>query len=165
MNRRRLLAAVALSVTVPGCLGGETPPDSGGSTASATDTAPETTGGTRTPSGTTDGADAGTGTTSTETGAVPGCWPSMCAGTQLLELDVSANHSGAVTLEADCREGEFRIDPGESQGIDREADGESCQVRLVVGGETAFDEQIGGYERVTLTVADDGDVSEERVVY
>jgi len=89
----------------------------------------------------------------------------MCEGSAVVTVDVSSEFSGTVELEADCRGEDRHLEPGESTSVEREADAESCQVRLLVDGEEAYSEDIPGYRRVTLTVTATGDVEKEAIVY
>lgn len=93
-----------------------------------------------------------------------GCWPAMCAGTQLLELDVNSEFSGTTVLEASCRAEDRTVQSGESVTLVRDADGATCGVTLFIDGEQVYDERIEGHESVTLTVRSSGDVAEERVM-
>lgn len=88
----------------------------------------------------------------------------MCEGTALVAVVVATGFSGDVVLQADCRSEEFTILSGKSIRIGRHEDGESCGVSLFVDGEQVFDENIDGYESVTLTVNSNGEVDQERVV-
>ncbi len=94
----------------------------------------------------------------------PGCWPSMCAGTQLIEVAVRSGFSGAVVLEASCRDDARSIQPGETVEIVRETDAEECGVTLSVDDERVYDERIEGHASVTVTVMANGDIDEEVVV-
>lgn len=151
MNRRRFLSTSALAMSLSGCLGGhfgdgtESPSAASNATETPRTTATET----ETPS---PGA------------TTPECWPSLCEGTTLVEVVVAQGFSGDVVLNADCRDEEFSVRPGESVQIDREADAEICDVVLSIDGERAFSDTVEGYEVVTLTVTADGDVDDEWIV-
>ncbi|WP_459194928.1 hypothetical protein [Halosimplex sp. J119] len=159
MNRRRFLAATALSASLCGCRtrGSETPAshdETENSTPTETETATDIP------------TTATTQPTSPAPTATDDCqWPDMCEGSQIVEVDVSSRFSGDVTLEADCRSEAFAVEPGESVLVERKQDAESCRVRLLVDGEEAYSEDIPGYKRVTLTVGSDGEVEVEGIVY
>ncbi len=89
----------------------------------------------------------------------------MCEGTKLVEVIVSNGFSGDVTLQADCREREFSIQPGESVQINRKEDAETCEISLSIDGEQEYSEDVDDYESLTLTVDSKGEVEDERVVY
>lgn len=97
--------------------------------------------------------------------ATPDCWPSMCEGTQIVEVIVESGVTGSVVMKTDCREKTFSIQPGESVQIDRREDAEACGVTVLVDDEQVYTEDIGGYERRTVTIRSDGTVDEEGIVY
>jgi len=151
MNRREVLALAALSTAVSGCLASD-PVDSGPDTTTETqtDTPTPTPTDTATPSPT----------------ATDDCqWPTMCEGSQLVEVAVKRGFAGDVTLEANCRGETYGVEPGESVRIDRHVDGERCRIALTVDGETVYSEDLPDYKRVTLTVAPNGEVDVEAIVY
>jgi len=166
MKRRRVLAAVALSVSAGGCLGDGT--DGQGDTGSPI---PSPTGSEQAQTDTTEMGTETDPETEAETdtppseGAVPGCWPNMCEGTQIVAVTVSAGFSGPVVLEAGCRGETVSLQGGESARIDREEDGERCPVTLSIDDEQVYHEEVGGYERVTISVDANGDIETEWVVY
>lgn len=94
----------------------------------------------------------------------PGCWPSMCAGTQIVEVAVDSGFSGTVVLEASCRDESVPVRSGESVQIRREADAEECGVTLFIDDERVYGDRISGHASVTLTVSENGEVDEESVV-
>lgn len=94
--------------------------------------------------------------------ATPECWPSMCAGTRLVEVVNSS--SDLVTVQPDCRDTDYELQPRDSVEITREEDAESCRVRLSIGDKEEYREQVEGHESVTLTVLANGEVSAERIV-
>lgn len=156
MKRRRALALTALFVS--GCIEGESgptsrddPPTSASETGTAT-TADDTTE-TETPSPvpSTTGDDCE--------------WPVMCEGSTLVEVAVRSGFSGDVVLEVACRKEQYAVQPGETVRIDRETDGETCEVTLSVDDEVVYDESIPNYKRVTLIVKANGDVANESIVY
>ncbi|GGN95736.1 alpha/beta hydrolase [Halomicroarcula pellucida] len=54
----------------------------------------------------------------------------MCAGTQILEVDVHSDCSGTVVLKASCRDEAISLQSGESVQIVREKDAETCGVAV-----------------------------------
>lgn len=92
------------------------------------------------------------------------CWPRMCAGTALVKVRVDESVSGDVVLEADCREADRDIEPGETGSVERTEEGESCLVRLSIDDDEAYNESIAGYQRTTVTVTASGDIEIETVV-
>jgi hypothetical protein len=102
--------------------------------------------------------------TSSSEGPVPGCWPSMCAGTKIIEVYVSSSLSGTAVLEASCRDESLSIQSGESVQLVREEDAEECGVTLFIDDEQVYSERVEGHASVTLTVRRNGEVDEERVV-
>jgi len=153
MHRRRFLTISALSITLTRCIAGwggdatETPSPT--ATATATDTPIESVTGTE---------------TLPAEGTTPECWPSMCEGTQLVKVDVAHGFLGGPLLQADCRDEGFAILSGESVQIDRETDGETCEITLTIDGEQAFSANIEDSESLTLTVDTNGDIETHRVV-
>jgi hypothetical protein len=143
VNRRQFLSISAFSISLSGCIEG----DSGGTTETETprNTATET------------------GTPSPE-GVTPECWPSMCEGTKLVEVVVASGFSGDVILQVECRDKEFSIQPGEPVQIDRKQDAETCGISLSIDGEQVFSENVEDYESVTLTVNSNGEVEDEWIV-
>lgn len=97
-------------------------------------------------------------------GTAPGCWPSMCEGTQLIEVDISSSFSGSAVLEPSCRSDTLELEAGESVQLRRESDGEECGVTLFIDDEQAYSEYIEGHVSVTVTVESDGAIDEERVM-
>jgi len=97
-------------------------------------------------------------------GATPECWPAMCEGTQLIEVDVQSGVSGDAVLETNCRGEPIELEAGESVQLVREADGEGCGVTLFLDGEQVYSEYIEGHVSVTVTVEADGTIDEERVL-
>lgn len=102
--------------------------------------------------------------TSSSGGSVPGCWPSMCAGTQIIEVHVNSGFSGTAVLEASCKDDSFPLQSGESVELVREEDGEECGVTLFIDDEPVYSERVEGHASVTLTVKRDNEVEEEIVV-
>ena len=159
MNRRRFLAATALSASFSGCAtrDPETPPAAGGA---------EGTSSTKSEIPTEIPTTASAQTSSPAPTATDDCqWPDMCEGSQIVVIEVNWAFSGDVTLEADCRGEAFAVESGESLLVERERDAESCRIRLFVAGEAAYDEDVPGYKRVTLTVGPDGEVDVEAIVH
>lgn len=154
MNRRQFLSFSALSISLSGCIEGDvgdaTENNPQTSTAAETETPRITTTETETPS---------------PEGATPECWPSMCEGTELVEVVVANDFSGDVVLNAECRAKEFSIPSGESVQIVREEDAETCNISLSINGEQVVSEHIEDYESVTLTVRSNGEVDDEWLVY
>ena len=97
-------------------------------------------------------------------GAEAGCWPSMCQGTQIIEVRVSSEFSGSAVLETSCRDEAASILPGESVNIVREEDGEECGVTLSIDDEPVYDDRVEGHTSVTVTVGPTGGVDVERVM-
>lgn len=116
--------------------------------------------------GCTDGTVADWAATETPTpdDSEPGCWPSMCEGTQIIEVDVHSDFSGTAVLEAGCRSEAVTIRSGESVQIRREEDAEKCGVTLHIDDEKVYGEYVEGHASVTVTVDSDGEVDEERVM-
>jgi len=159
MNRRRLLAAAALSASVSGCTTRE--PETPRATGEDESTPP-----TKSETPTEIPSTASMQTSSPAPTEIDDCqWPDMCEGSQIVEVDVNWEFSGDVTLEADCRGEAFDVESGESLLVERQRDAESCQVRLFVDERAAYREDIPGYKRVRLTVGPDGEVDVEAVVY
>lgn len=148
MNRRQFVCALALSTSLSGCVG------DGFGRSDEQDSSDE---------------ESGEGTvtrTETETpeGEVPECYPSMCEGQQLVEVVVEQDFSSEVKLQLKCRDEEISIEPGESERIDREEDGEECKIAIHIDGEQEYSEQIEDYAHLTLTVTSEGEFEEEWIV-
>lgn len=90
-------------------------------------------------------------------------WPAFCEGSKIMEVTVSSSFSGAVVLEAECRDGDFVIRPGESKTTERQADAETCDVVLYVDGREAYNDTVQNYESTTLTIDSSGEVDAETV--
>lgn len=88
----------------------------------------------------------------------------MCAGTALVPVRVDESFSGAVVLEADCRETDLDIERGETGSVERTKEGESCTVRLSIDGEEEYNDSIPGYQQRPVTVTASGDTEIETVV-
>jgi len=112
-----------------------------------------------------DDSDGGT-PTETPPGEVTesGCWPSMCAGTQIIEVDVNSAFSGTAVLEASCRDDPLDVSPGESADIVREVDAESCGVTLFLDDEQVYSDNIEGHTSVTVRVRSNGNIDVETVL-
>ncbi|KAB1193607.1 hypothetical protein GJR96_09170 [Haloferax sp. MBLA0076] len=92
------------------------------------------------------------------------CGPyQLCEGSEMLRVFVSPAFSGAVVLDAGCRDEEFEIRPGEGKTLRREADAETCDVTLYVDGQEAYSDTIQDYESTVLRVESSGEVDEETV--
>lgn len=96
--------------------------------------------------------------------AEPGCWPSMCAGTQILEVDVHSGFSGTVVLKASCRDETISLQSGESVQIVREKDAETCGVALFIDNEQVYSKRIDGHTSTTVSVKSNGEINEEGVM-
>ena len=94
----------------------------------------------------------------------PGCWPSMCAGTQILEVDVHSGFSGTVVVKASCRDEMISLQSGESVQIVREKDAETCGVALFIDDEQVYGKRIDGHTSTTVTVRSNGEITEEGVM-
>ena len=152
MERRKFISAAAIFVSLSGCV------EDGGGTAEGNSPTPKSKETEQSRKTTTE-----TEKPSSE-GATPECGMSMCEGRKLVDTSVASDFSGDVVLKPNCRNEEFSIQPGESVEIVRKEDGETCRTSLFVDGEKEFDEDIEGYERVSLTVSSNGEVNEEWVV-
>ncbi|WP_146417514.1 hypothetical protein [Haloarcula hispanica] len=151
MNRRQFLSISALSSSLSGCVewnfDGTT--ENNSSAPKATETPNDT---------------------ATETGtpppdvSTPECWPSMCAGSKLVAVQVAGDFSGDVVLTATCQNKEFSVQPGESVRINREADAEVCGIRLYIDGKHAFSDRVSSHQSLNLTVDSSGEVTERWVV-
>ena len=82
-------------------------------------------------------------------------WP---AGANLVSIYVNEGFSSKLILEADCRDGKFSIEPGESLSIDREIDGESCRFQLLHDDEVIYDGHVSGATSYSLSVEEDGEI-------
>ena len=152
MERRKFISATAIFISLCGCV------EDGGDTAEGNSSTPRSKETEQSRNTTTE-----TEKPSSE-GATPECGTSMCEGRKLVDASVASDFSGDVVLKPNCRNEEFSIQPGESVEIVRKEDGETCRTSLFVDGEKEFDEDIEGYERVSLTVSSNGEVNEEWVV-
>lgn len=104
-----------------------------------------------------------TDTASTEDSG-PGCWPSMCAGTQIIEVHANSDFLGTAVLEASCRDDSLSVQAGESVELVRTEDAEECGVTLSIDDDQVYSERIEGNTSITLTVRQNGDVEEEVVM-
>lgn len=146
MNRRQFLSISVLSISLPGC--------SKWNFESATEdnaSAPNTT---EAPSNT---------ATETETpppeATTPECWPSMCAGSKLVEVQVAGGFAGDVVLSATCQNKELSIQPGGTVQINRGVDGQVCSIDLSVDGKQVFSERVSSHQSVNLVVDSNGEVT------
>lgn len=115
--------------------------------------------------GCTDGSSADAEEAETSPGSADSsCWPSMCEGTQLIEVDVDSAFSGTVILEASCRDEAVSIQSGESVRIIREEDGADCGVTLSIDDEQVYNEYIEDHVSVSVTVTSNGEVDDETVM-
>ncbi|RDZ66098.1 hypothetical protein C5B90_07060 [Haloferax sp. Atlit-12N] len=146
MQRRRVLASLGSLALLSGCLG--SPSASSSETTTETTTAPD--------SETTESGQ--TATTTDECG-----WPQFCEGSELVRVRVSGGFSGEVVLKPACREGDIELSPGETETLTRQVDAETCDVKLLVDSEVAYDKRIHDYEFVTLRVGSNGEVTVEGV--
>lgn len=151
MNRRQFLSISALSICLSGCV------EWGFDAATENNSpAPNTT---ETPSN-----------TATDTGAPPSevstpeCWPSMCEGSKLVEVQVVGGFSGDVVLTATCQNKELSVSPGESVRINREADAEVCGISLYIDGKHVFSDRVSSHQSLNLTVDSNGEVTERWIV-
>ncbi|WP_154021046.1 hypothetical protein [Haloarcula sp. CBA1127] len=151
MNRRQLLSISALSIPLSGCVewdfDGTT--ENNSPAPKATDTPSKTA--------------TETGTPPSEV-STPECWPSMCEGSKLVEVQVVGGFSGAVVIIAICQDKELSIHPGQSVQINRDTDAQTCRIVLSVDGKQAFSETVNSHQSVNLTVDSDGEVTERWIV-
>lgn len=153
MNRRQFVSAAALPLVLSGCLERGPGGDSGAGSESSSngESTPET-------------DEASETCTATETATPEDCWPRMCAGTAIVNVEVARSFSGDVVLEADCRETDLAVEPGDTVSIERTEEAESCPVRVSVDDDVVFDENIVGYQQTTITVTASGEIEVESVV-
>ncbi|WP_424007532.1 hypothetical protein [Haloferax denitrificans] len=143
MQRRRVLTSLGSLALLSGCLG------------NPSESTPETTTTTATDSETTESGRPAT--TTDECG-----WPQFCEGSEMLEVTVNGGFDGEVVLNPACREGETELSPGETETLIRQVDAETCDVKLLVDGEVAYDERIQDYEFVTLRVGPNGEITRRK---
>ncbi|ELZ90354.1 hypothetical protein [Haloferax sulfurifontis] len=98
-----------------------------------------------------------TATTTDECG-----WPQFCEGSEMVEVAVNGGFDGEVILKPACREGDVELSPGETVTLTRQVDAETCDVKLLVDGEAAYDERIQDYEYVTLRVGPNGEITRRK---
>ncbi|WP_157525764.1 hypothetical protein [Halorientalis sp. IM1011] len=144
MKRRKWLSTVALATALPGCIGSEFPSNTDGESQPSTPTTSDP------------------GEPETLTGSCE--WPDMCEATKLVEVTVWSKFAGDVVLEAGCRNRTSSIEPGNTVSIKRQLDGESCDIRLTIDGEEAFDREVSGSEMIHLTVDQDGELEQSITV-
>lgn len=104
------------------------------------------------------GPESESGTTTDDCG-----WPQFCEGSTIVEVFVSSGFSGEVVLEAECRDEEFEIRPGETKTVTRQVDAEACGIALYVNAREAYSDTIQDYESTTLEVNSNGEVFDETV--
>jgi len=151
MNRRRFLSLSALSIPLSGCveLGLDDATEQNSPASNATE-APSNTA-------------TETGTSSPEA-VTPECWPAMCEGSKLVEVQVVGDFSGDVVLKAFCQGKEVAIQPGESVQINRESDGQVCGIYVSVDGEQVFSDRVASHQSLDLNVDSNGEVTAQWIV-
>ena len=149
MNRRQFFSRSfsAILVSLAGCSQRDAGEKADTDTASSADA--ENEGGSETPSA---------------EGSEPGCWPAMCAGTQLIEVAANAEFSGTAVFEASCRDDSLSIQAGETAELVRTEDAEECGVTLFIDDEQVYSERVEGNASITLTVGRNGDIEEAVVM-
>ena len=66
-------------------------------------------------------------------------------------------------LEAECRDENVEVRPGETRTITRQVDAETCDVVLYVNDREAYADTIQDYESTTLEVNSKGEVFDETI--
>ncbi len=88
----------------------------------------------------------------------------MCEGSTIVEVYVDRDYSEQVVLDAACRDDETEVEPGETIRIEREVNGDACDVQLSADDSVVFDRDIPGHQSTTIRVTETGEIEEETVV-
>ncbi|MFC7204486.1 hypothetical protein ACFQJC_13245 [Haloferax namakaokahaiae] len=88
----------------------------------------------------------------------------MCEDSTIVEVYVDRDYSQQVVLDAACRAEEVEVEPGETVRIERETNGESCDIRLSTNGTVVFDRGIPGHQSTRIRVTGAGEIDEETIV-
>ncbi|MFC7071045.1 hypothetical protein [Halobaculum lipolyticum] len=159
MHRRRVLAACSVALLpAAGCVAG--PTDSADGATTTARSGPDT----DTPTPTDSSASTPTPSSTPRTTTEECEWPTMCAGTTLLELFLDVDYERPVTLRLDCRSEPVTVDPGRYHEVIREEDGEECAVTVAADGETLYETTVSGSEHVTVRIDHTGAVDVETAV-
>jgi len=136
VNRRKYLTFVCLAAALPGCT--NTTDDEGDDT---------------------DNKDSTTGSATSTTTEDEECGPyTVCAGGELISVNVNNGFDSEVRLELDCRDESYTLNPGASITVERNTDGETCQAEVYINGMKRYETELASFNYERISVLEDGDV-------